>query len=272
MELAFHFFFCYPAYHTTKQALAQFPTDAKRYTLRAIYGNAIIKGSLAGNVAAAAFCTAGTACPAPITKEAFTLTAREYIKKNANVPNALTLLRLLLVPVYVVLFVKGRKYAALLTFMVASFTDLLDGYIARKYNLITDFGKLMDPLADKVMVLTAMFSMVFGNRHIPGVIPLAAVLVLFAKEAYLMYGSYRLLKRGLVVHSQMSGKVAHCAFILGLVLSYFHDQLAEALPWLPVGIDVIIIWLAVAIALYAMVFYTRDSLQKLKEYEAAQPR
>jgi len=200
------------------------------------------------------------------------LTAREYIKKNANVPNALTLLRLLLVPVYVVLFVKGRKYAALLTFMVASFTDLLDGYIARKYNLITDFGKLMDPLADKVMVLTAMFSMVFGNRHIPGVIPLAAVLVLFAKEAYLMYGSYRLLKRGLVVHSQMSGKVAHCAFILGLVLSYFHDQLAEALPWLPVGIDVIIIWLAVAIALYAMVFYTRDSLQKLKEYEAAQPR
>ena len=200
------------------------------------------------------------------------MTAREYIKKNANVPNALTLLRLLLVPVYVVLFVKGRKYAALLTFMVASFTDLLDGYIARKYNLITDFGKLMDPLADKVMVLTAMFSMVFGNRHIPGVIPLAAVLVLFAKEAYLMYGSYRLLKRGLVVHSQMSGKVAHCAFILGLVLSYFHDQLAEALPWLPVGIDVIIIWLAVAIALYAMVFYTRDSLQKLKEYEAAQPR
>ncbi len=196
---------------------------------------------------------------------------KEYIRKNANVPNALTLLRLLLVPVYVVLFMRGRKYWALFTFLLASFTDLLDGYIARKYNLITDFGKLMDPLADKVMVLTAMFSMVFGNRFIPGVIPLAAVLVLFAKEAYLMYGSYRLLKRGLVVHSQMSGKVAHCAFILGLLLSFFHDQLAQALPWLPIGIDVIIIWLAVGIALYAMVFYTRDSLQKLKEYEAAQP-
>lgn len=199
------------------------------------------------------------------------MSIREYIRKNANVPNALTLLRLLLVPVYVVLFVRGRKYWALATFLVASFTDLLDGYIARKYHLITDFGKLMDPLADKIMVLTAMFSMVFGNRYIPGVIPLAAVLVLFAKEAYLMYGSYRLLKRGLVVHSQMSGKVAHCAFILGLLLSYFHDQLAAALPWLPVGIDVIVIWLAVVIALYAMVFYTRDSLQKLKEYEAAQP-
>ena len=200
------------------------------------------------------------------------MTVREYIKKNMNVPNALTLLRLLLVPVYVVLFAKGRKYWALITFMVASFTDLLDGHIARKYNLITDFGKLMDPLADKVMVITAMFSMVIGNRYIPGVIPLAAVVVLFLKETYMVLGSSQLLKRGLVVQSQMSGKVAHCAFILGLVLSYFHDQLAAALPWLPLGIDVIIIWVAVALSLYAMVFYTRDSLRKLKEYEAAKQK
>lgn len=197
------------------------------------------------------------------------MTVREYIRKNMNVPNALTLLRLLLVPVYVVLFVKGRKYWALITFMVASFTDLLDGHIARKHNLITDFGKLMDPLADKVMVITAMFSMVLGNQYIPGVIPLAAVIVLFLKEAYMVLGSSQMLKRGLVVQSQMSGKVAHCAFILGLVLSYFHDQLAAALPWLPVGIDIIIIWVAVALSLYAMVFYTRDSLRKLKEYESA---
>ncbi len=200
------------------------------------------------------------------------MTVSEYIKKNWNVPNALTLLRLLLVPVYVVLFARGRKYWALITFMVASFTDLLDGKIARKYNMITDFGKLMDPLADKIMVLTAMFSMVFGNRYIAGVIPLAAVLVLFVKEAYMVYGSSRLLKRGLVVQSQMSGKVAHCAFILGLVLSYFHDQLAAALPWLPLGLDIIIIWLAVGIALYAMFFYTRDSMKKLREYEAQQQK
>ena len=198
------------------------------------------------------------------------MTVSEYVKKNLNVPNVLTLLRLLLVPVYVVLFAKGRKYYALLTFLVASFTDLLDGYIARRFHLITDFGKLMDPLADKIMVLTAMFSMVFGNQYIPGVIPLAPVLILFAKEAYMVHGSYRLLKRGLVVQSQMSGKVAHCAFIQGLVLSYFHDRLVALMPGWPVSLDVIFIWVAVVIALYAMFFYTRDSMKKLKEYEAAQ--
>ena len=197
------------------------------------------------------------------------MTASEYIKKNLNVPNVLTVIRLLLVPVYVVLFAKGRKYAALITFMVASFTDLLDGQIARKYNLITDFGKLMDPLADKIMVLTAMFSMVFGNKYIPGVIPLLPVLILFVKESYMVYGSHRLLKRGLVVQSQMSGKIAHCAFIQGLVLSYFHDNLVARMPGWPVSLDVIFIWLAVGIALYAMFFYTRDSMRKLREYEAS---
>lgn len=198
------------------------------------------------------------------------MTAREYIKENLNVPNVLTLIRLLLVPVYVVLFAMGHKYAALITFMVASFTDFLDGQIARKYNLITDFGKLMDPLADKIMVLTAMFSMVFGNQYIPGVIPLVPVLILFVKEVYMVQGSYRMLRKGLVVHSQMSGKVAHCAFILGLVLSYFHDAIAALTPNWPMSLDIILIWVAVGIALYAMVFYTRDSIKKVREYEAAQ--
>lgn len=198
------------------------------------------------------------------------MTVHEYIKKNLNVPNVLTLIRLLLVPVYVAFFAVGRKYLALITFMVASFTDYLDGQIARRYNLITDFGKLMDPLADKIMVLTAMFSMVFGNQHIPGVIPLVPVLILFVKEVYMVHGSYRMLRKGLVVHSQMSGKVAHCAFILGLVLSYFHDRIAALTPNWPMSLDIILIWVAVAIALYAMVFYTRDSIRKVREYEATQ--
>ena len=61
--------------------------------------------------------------------------------------------------------------AFLATFLAASLTDLLDGRIARKYNLITDFGKLVDPFADKVMVLTALFSMAIGSPAIPPVVP-----------------------------------------------------------------------------------------------------
>ena len=99
------------------------------------------------------------------------MTAKELIRKNLNVPNVLTMIRLLLVPVYVALFVSGQKYAALVTFLAASLTDLLDGRIARKYNLITDFGKLVDPFADKVMVLTALLSMAIGSSAIPPVVP-----------------------------------------------------------------------------------------------------
>ena len=73
-----------------------------------------------------------------------------------NVPNVLTMLRMILIPVFVVLFFNDRKMAALAVFCAASFTDFLDGFLARKLNQITDFGKLFDPLADKVMVLTAL--------------------------------------------------------------------------------------------------------------------
>ena len=76
-----------------------------------------------------------------------------------NIPNKLTILRIILVPVFVACFylpVEGAMYIAAAVFVVAYFTDMLDGYIARKYNLITDFGKLTDPMADKLLTAAAM--------------------------------------------------------------------------------------------------------------------
>ena len=80
----------------------------------------------------------------------------KYFVDIWNVPNVLTMLRLALIPVFLIFYCTGHEKWALVTFLVASFTDFLDGYIARKNNQITAFGKLMDPLADKVMVLTAL--------------------------------------------------------------------------------------------------------------------
>lgn len=193
------------------------------------------------------------------------MTAKEYIRRNLNVPNLLTLLRLLLVPVYVVFFANGQKYAALATFLLASFTDLLDGRIARKYHLITDFGKLMDPFADKVMVLTAMFSMAIGNAAIPPVIPWTAVVILLLKELAMIVGGAFMLKRGIVVYSSMIGKVAHCVFIAGLVASYFHDWFLQVCAGWMLTPDLILLWLAVCVTLWALAFYGNDALKKLKE-------
>lgn len=79
-------------------------------------------------------------------------------KKGMNLPNKLTLSRVIMIPVFMLFFYlpfKGHYIAAFAVFGIASFTDFLDGMIARKYNLITNFGKFMDPIADKVLVLTS---------------------------------------------------------------------------------------------------------------------
>lgn len=83
-----------------------------------------------------------------------------------NLPNKLTMARVIMIPVFLVVLLSGvisepmNRYIAVIIFMVASFTDYLDGHIARKYNLVTNFGKFMDPLADKLLVAAAIISMV----------------------------------------------------------------------------------------------------------------
>ena len=94
-----------------------------------------------------------------------------------NLPNKLTLLRVMLIPVFITLLLGGYPYWAAAIFIVASATDALDGYIARKYNLITNFGKIMDPLADKLLVTAALICLVEL-----GVIPSWIVFVILARE------------------------------------------------------------------------------------------
>ena len=110
-----------------------------------------------------------------------------------NVPNVLTMLRLVLIPVFVALYCTGHEKWALITFLVASFTDFLDGYLARKHNQITAFGKLMDPLADKVMVVTALLC-----QTLSGIVPWAAFVIVMLKELMMVLGGAFMLKRDVV--------------------------------------------------------------------------
>lgn len=106
-----------------------------------------------------------------------------------NLPNKLTMLRILLIPVFLVFFRMGWYLGALAVFLLASFTDLLDGKIARSRGLVTDFGKLMDPLADKLLVMAAMISLMET-----GLAPGLAVIVILARE--FMVTSLRLIAAG----------------------------------------------------------------------------
>ena len=178
-----------------------------------------------------------------------------YLTDIWNLPNILTILRMLLIPVFVVLHALGRAKTALLIFCVASFTDWLDGYIARKYNLITDFGKLMDPLADKLMVCTALIM-----QGLNGTFPVIAIIIVVIKELVMIYGSSYMLAHDVVVYANIWGKLAQCSFILALVLSFWHREFARmAFP-----IDRVCLWIAVAMAIIALVDYTTAALKTLK--------
>ena len=189
-------------------------------------------------------------------KQSLRESMNKYFVDIWNVPNVLTMLRLALIPVFVVLFCMGHDKWALITFIVASVTDFLDGYIARKHNLITAFGKLMDPLADKVMVVTALLC-----QTITGNFPVVAFIIVMLKELMMIFGGAFMLKRDIVVYSNMLGKTAQVAFIAALVLCFWHRELAAV----NVPVDVWVLWIAVALALAAMIDYAIGAVKKLKQ-------
>ena len=123
-----------------------------------------------------------------------------------NLPNKLTILRVILIPFFLVaLMVDGipyGKWIALAIFCIASITDALDGKIARKYNLITNFGKFMDPLADKLLVCSAMIAMIDLGR-----IPAWVVIIIIARE--FIISGFRLVAsdNGVVIAAGWWGKV-----------------------------------------------------------------
>ena len=191
------------------------------------------------------------------------LNLKEKIRKLFTnvwtIPNVLMMIRLILVPVFVVLFLKGHKMASLAVFVAASLTDMLDGFLARKLNQITDFGKLFDPLADKLMVLSAMVC-----QGIVGVFPWSAIIIVACKELFMVIGGLLMLKNDVVVYSNYVGKAAQVCFILSLVLAFFHDELAA---W-GVQLDIILLWITVALALCAMVIYIIGSVRTIRKRKA----
>ncbi len=159
-----------------------------------------------------------------------------------NLPNKLTLLRLCLVPIFViVLMVSDALWASivgLVLFIGASLTDMLDGKIARKYNLITDFGKFLDPLADKFMVIGAMFVILYRALTDPTpdeifsqVFFWAFLIVIFRELAVTSIRLVVSSSSGIVIAANMLGKIKTCTQIACVICC-----LAEPMIYREVGI------------------------------------
>ena len=172
-----------------------------------------------------------------------------------NLPNKLTMLRILLIPVFmVVLYLgfPGATYVALLIFIVASLTDLLDGKIARKYNLVTDFGKFADPLADKMLTTAAMLWFV-ENGQMPAWALLIVIVREFAVSGLRMIAA----DKGKVIAAGWSGKVKTASTMVCIILMF--------LP-IPAVVNTVCVWVIALTTLYSGVEYfvkNKDAIQTM---------
>ena len=139
-----------------------------------------------------------------------------------NTANKLTMLRVVLIPVFLVLLylpIPFHMAFALVIFILASVTDFIDGYIARHYNQVTDFGKFMDPLADKLLVMSALLWFVEAGR-----LPAWAMLVVVAREFAVTALRLIAVERGRVIAAAWSGKIktASTMVCICLMLVFHH--------------------------------------------------
>lgn len=176
-----------------------------------------------------------------------------------NLPNKLTVLRVLMIPFFVAFLMYdiaggADKWIALAIFCAASLTDLLDGKIARKYNLVTNFGKFMDPLADKLLVCTAMICLTtMGRLHV------LVTLVIIARE--FIISGFRLVAsdNGIVIAASYWGKFKTTSQMILVIL------LIADLGGIFKDIEAVFVWLALLLTVISLVDYIAKNKQVLTQ-------
>ncbi|MDD3839872.1 MAG: CDP-diacylglycerol--glycerol-3-phosphate 3-phosphatidyltransferase [Clostridia bacterium] len=145
-----------------------------------------------------------------------------------SIPNIITMFRFFLVFLFVYFFYSPERNSSLyatITFIVAGISDFLDGYIARKYNMVTEWGKLLDPLADKLMIIAVLYCLT--SR---GVLPPAIIIIVVIKEMLMGLGAVFLYKKGkIVVGAKWYGKIATVLFYIAIIMIVFEIKYGEEL-------------------------------------------
>ena len=176
---------------------------------------------------------------------------------SMNLPNKLTIFRVILIPFFIIaLLVPGipaGNWIALAIFIVASLTDLLDGKIARKYNLVTNFGKFMDPLADKLLVCSALICLVELSR-----IPSWMVVIIIAREFTI--SGFRLIAadNGVVIAASYWGKFKTTFQMIAVCLMIANIPVLSLLT-------TVITWIAVILTVVSLVDYLVKNKDVMKE-------
>ena len=168
--------------------------------------------------------------------------------KKENIPNILTIIRFILIPFIYMSVLTEHFLTALIIFTISAITDILDGYIARKYNYITDIGKLIDPLADKLTQIALLLSLAILK-----ILPWWIFIIVFVKELVLVISASVLYsKKDVVVYSKWYGKLAttlfYLAIVCSLIINHFNINIAFR-------VDLYLYYLAMLATFFALIMY-----------------
>ena len=166
------------------------------------------------------------------------------------VPNTLTILRFILIPLILYFIFTGNYLLGFIFFTLSGITDILDGTIARKFNLISNFGKLMDPLADKLTQISVLASLVIKD-----IIPLWILVIVILKEFIMIMGASFLYGKDVVVYSKWYGKLATVLFYIAIVFSLITKQFN--ITGFLGNLDMILYCIALFATLFSLAMYIK---------------
>ena len=172
-----------------------------------------------------------------------------------HIPNALTIIRFLLIPFILFYIFTGNYILAFIFFTISGITDIADGCIARKYNLISNFGKLMDPLADKLTQIATLTSLVVVD-----IIPLWILVIVLCKEFIMICGASFLYGKDVVVYSKWYGKLSTVLLYIAIVFSLLTKQFDLTGIWS--NIDLALFCLALIVTIFSLLMYIKDLYKK----------
>jgi CDP-diacylglycerol---glycerol-3-phosphate 3-phosphatidyltransferase len=178
-----------------------------------------------------------------------------------HIPNFLTMLRVLLVPVFIWFsFFAAGKYSVIFAagiFIIASITDYYDGMLARRFNVISNFGKIMDPLADKILVVSAMLALSIRFHYIP----LAVVIIVIVREVVISIMRSYYSKRNIYIAADFWGKLKTVLQMTGIIAALVYASAIVLFPSfsIPIFIFSIYFWIVAAVTIFSGInYFVRD--------------
>ena len=171
-----------------------------------------------------------------------------------NIPNLLTILRFMLIPVMSYFLFNENLILALIIYVIASITDVIDGFIARRFNMITNLGKVLDPLADKLLQFSALIGLSIIN-----IIPYWIVVIFTLKEVIMALGAVKLLQKDIIIQAKWFGKVSTVIFFIAIIISMLSRILGISNTY-----PIMLMCFALLMTFFALVMYILSYIKALK--------